>query len=338
MRGGRRGARWSTLVGRAVARGGSSCCCCSCSGRAQRCWRAGWATGRPVAVVVAAVVGGPAGAAARARWLLRLLGAMRGSAGVGSCDDRLGRCGGSVPGPARVCRSRACRRVSCCDVRVRRGLIGRRARGAARAARGVPARARGPRAARSGGRRAGDVVLVSPRPVRRRGPLPWPRADADELSLWDPIAARRRRAGRGGGDRAGRAQRAGRRRARGGQVGRAVGADRGRRAGSGRAGLAARRQARRARRVGAGRASAVAGPDGEEAIALLRRPARGDGGALPRAARARAAQGRSARTGCRCTWSCATSWRSTSRCPRRRSARSSPSCCAISSPAAARPA
>ena len=149
--------------------------------------------------------------------------------------------------------------------------VGRRARGAPRAAGRVPARARGARAARSAGRGARRACCWCGA-IRSRTPrrCAWPAADAERAVAVGADPGRRRRAGRAGGDRAGRAQRADRRRAGRGQVGRRCRrcsprrrSIRTRGSGCSTASSSSSRRGRRSR-------SGVAGPNGEEALALLR--------------------------------------------------------------------
>ena len=99
--------------------------------------------------------------------------------------------------------------------------------------------------------------------------LPWPQADAAELSLWEQTPVGVDEHNERGGDRAGGAQRADRRRAGRRQIGGAVDADR-----DGGAGSVARIWLLDGKLVElaawAPVAERLAGPDGDEAIALLR--------------------------------------------------------------------
>ena len=183
-----------------------------------------------------------------------------------------------------------------------------------------------------------SVLVVRRDPFEGAAPIAWPAADAEALSLWEPIPV--------GVDEQGERvaiELVERNVLIGGEPG----------AGKSAAlSIAARRRRRSipdARiwlldgklvelAAWAPVAQRVAGPNGEEAIELLREVRGGDGGALPRAARARAAQdpprGRAAAApgGLRRA-GVLPDGAGEGAC-----GRSSPSCCATWSPAAARPA
>ena len=132
---------------------------------------------------------------------------------------------------------------------------------ARRAARGG-AGGRACRCARSASRairrtpRRGTVTLVRRDPLAGMVSVPWPHRDAAELSLWEPIPVGVDELGETVIDRAAGAQRAAGRRARRGQVRRALAARGDRGARSVRAAVAAGRQAGGAVGVGAVRATA----------------------------------------------------------------------------------
>ena len=250
---------------------------------------------------VAAVVVTPGARGALWRWLRA-----RGCGGRGGGRGWTSACRVSRPGGCG--RSR---RASWCASGAR---AARRSRPSPRAPSSSPPawRARGPRAPRPRARGVGHRAAGPARSARRRdrGLAVGGRDRAAVAVGADP--GRRRRARRHGHDGAARAQRAAGRRARRGQERGAVdlvlataALDPTREA------VAARRQARRAGRRGQPCAERLAGPNIDEAIALLRGGPRGDGAPLPRAARDAARARSPARTGCRCTWSRATSWRST---------------------------
>ena len=182
----------------------------------------------------------------------------------------------------------------------------------------------------------GTVTLVRRDPLAGTSSVPWPHASAEELSLWEPVPV--------GVDELGQVVSIGlveRNVLMGGEpgAGKSAALSLAGRVGGARsvgAGVAAGRQAGRAGGVGAVRRR-LAGPDVGEAIELLREVRERDGAALPRAARLRRAERSPEATGCRCTWWRATSWPSTSTPRTASNAPRSPSCCAISSPAAAPP-
>ena len=242
-------------------------------------------------VVAAAARRGRAGDSPHARRaMLGLLHAMQRSAGVGAGDDRLGRRGWSVPVPGRVVgRSRARRRraATCGCVEGSRSAIWTLAASISAAC----LRAREVRVLRDPRDAARASVLIDRRdPFEDAAPMSWPAADADALSLWEPIPLGVDEQGEqvaielvernvliGGEPGAGKS------------VG-ALGRDRRGGARPRRADVAAGRQARRARGVGAGRSAGRRPERRGRARAAARGPRR-DGRALSRAARARAAQG-----------------------------------------------
>ena len=243
----------------------------------------------------------------------------------GSCCGCCGRCacGGRgrgrrstrasrpVRSGARACgRSRACPRATCSTFACGVGSRSPISSSAASTWRRACGRGRCGWCAIGGtrrGRACWSCGAIRSRARRRcRGRL----ADAEALSLWEPIPVGVDEQGERGGDRAGRAQRADRRRAGGGQVGGAVGA------------CSPRRRSIRTRGSGCSTASSSSSPRGRRSRSgSPARTARRRSSCCARSARrwtsatascSRAGCARSAaRTGCRCTWWSATSWRST---------------------------
>ena len=288
--------------------------------------------------------GRPGGGAAR-RWCWRRAGAPArrgglcarlGAAGVGACGGRRGLAVDALRVP-RVLEVGGSGPVSGCGCASAAASRWRRSRRGARSWRRACACARSACSRERGDAAIARVTLVRRDPFDDAAPLPWPDARRGGAVAVGADPGRRRRARRARPGRAGRAQRAGRRRAGRRQVGRAVDAGRRRGARPGGAGVAARRQARRAGGVGAGRrAGRRPGRRARRSSCCARCSARWRR-AIASCSPAGCARS-AARTGCRCTWSSSTSSRSTSRCRTASSARSSPSCCATWSRAAARPA
>ena len=286
---------WAVLAGgrgrRAVALAGRAGAARASRSARGGCWRGRSARSPP-----------------RRSWRGRSRGLLVSPARQGALMRLLRACRRSAPVPARVDR----RRPSAGAARAAADRPGRRGRPRCACRRG--ARSRTSRRAASSWRRRsgcascaslrdpgdasrGTVTFVRRDPLAGRHASPWPHADAERLSLWEPVPVGVDELGDTVSDRAARAQRAAGRRARRRQVAprcRCSSPPRRstRRAGCGcwTASWSSCRRGRRAR-------ERLAGPDVDEAIALLRDGARGDGGALPRAARARSAQDRAASDG-----------------------------------------
>ena len=305
-----RGARWSGWRGRCGACA-SSWSWCSRSWRSQRAGRRACSATSAARRGRRCVVGGRAGGRPARRALLRLLHAMRVRRAWARATIDSGVAAGSVPVSGRVVGRLACRRAIVLRVRVRRGQSVAELDARREQLGGVPARARGPGAARSAGRGARRACCscgaIRSRTRRR---CAWPAADAEALSLWEPIPVGVDEQGERGGDRAGRAQRADRRRA-----GRRASRSRCRR-------CSPRRRSTRTRGSGCSTASSSSWRRGRRSRSgSPARTARRRSSCCARCGRrwtsaiascSRAGCGRSAaRTGCRCTWWCATSWRST---------------------------
>ena len=232
-----------------------------------------------------------------------------GAAGVGAGDDRRGRRGGSVPVPGRVVgRARAGRR-SCCACACGAGSRSPSSTRAASSWRRACARARFVCCAIRGTRRGRACCSCGAIRSRTRRRCAWPAADAEALSLWEPIPVGVDEQGEpvaielvernvliGGEPGAGKSAALSMLIAAGG-------------ARSRRADLAAGRQARRAGGVGAGRASGSPARTARRRSRCCARCARRWTRAIASCSRAGCARS-AARTGCRCTWWSATSWRS----------------------------
>ena len=157
------------------------------------CWRAAWATCRRAVVVVALAAGVLVEPRSR-RWLLEGLRPGAGAAGVGPrawSTRAWRRVRAGRPGVVSVARCAARRAAA---VRVHRGSVGRASwrRGASSWPRACGC-ARSACCATAGDGALASVVLVAARPVRgRAGAAVARRPTRRQLSLWEPIAGRRR--------------------------------------------------------------------------------------------------------------------------------------------------
>ena len=274
---------------------------------------------RSLLVAVAALRGG-VGRARRLLW--RALRRRVGAAGVGARGGRCGAGGRSAARAARAARRRGSRPASwcgcgCCAASRSLALDGARAKSWRRACGCARCGSR----ATPPTRRSRAVTLVRRDPLADTGAAAVAAPEAEALSLWEPIPV--------GVDELGEPVAIGlveRNVLLGGEPGagktrRAVAARRGRRrstrargCGCSTASWSSCRRGRRAR-------ERLVGPDVDEAIDAAARAARRDGGALPRAARPRAAQGPPRGRAAAAPGGRATSWRSTSAPRTARSAR-----------------